>query len=96
MMKAFIPLTDDFHKRQQQCRRAVMADIIGRASLGHYPQDTIASDLALRFGGLSTDFLVAVFHERDYVIMLPQWVRPDTLINNGLVHLSHCRIRCFP
>ncbi len=57
---------------------------------------TIASDLALRFGGLSTDFLVAAFHERDYVIMLPQWVRPDSLINNELIHLSHCRLWCVP
>ncbi len=73
-----------------------MADIIGRASLGHFPQNTIANDLATRLGGFSTDFLVAAFHERDYVILLPQWVRPDDLINIGLVHLNHCRLRCFP
>ncbi len=95
-LKAFIPLSEDFHKRQQQCHRVVLADVIGQASLGHFPQGTIASDLALCFGGLSTDFLVAAFHERDYVIMLPQWVRPDTLINNGLITLSHCQLRCVP
>ncbi len=94
-MKSFIPLSEDFYKRQQQYRSAVMADIIGHATLGHFPQDTIASDLALRYGGLPTDFLVAAYHNRDYVIMLPQWVRPADLIGNGLVHLGHCRLRCF-
>ncbi len=65
--KVFIPLTEDYFIRQRQRQSAVLADVIGRARLGHFPQDTIANDLAARFGGFSTDFLVAKHRERDYV-----------------------------
>ncbi len=74
----------------------MLADIIGRSNLGHFPQETIASDLAARFGGFTTDFLAARYHERGFVILLPDWVRPEDLINRGLTQLAHCRLRCFP
>ncbi len=93
--KVFIPMTEDFRNRQSQRRSAVLADIIGRSNLGHFPQERIAVDLAERFGGFSTDFLVARYQERDFVILLPEWVRPEDLINNGLTRLAHCRLRCF-
>ncbi len=93
--KVFIPLYEDFHKRQLQRQRAVLADVIGRANLGHFPQETIASDLAARFRGFSTDFLVAKHFDRDYVILLPEWVRPETIVINELLRLEHCRLRCL-
>ncbi len=70
--KVFIPLTEEFRNRQSQCRNAVLADVIGRANMGHFPQDTLAADLAARYGGFPTDFLVARHQERDYVILLPE------------------------
>ncbi len=93
--KVFIPMTEDVRNRQSQRRSAVLSDIIGRSNLGHFPQERIAVDLAERFGGFSTDFLVARYQERDYVILLLEWVRPEDLISNGLTRLSHCRLRCF-
>ncbi len=79
-MKVFIPLTEGFYTRQQQGRRAVIALTCGRADLGHYPQGTLANDLAGRFGGFSNDFLVTHFRESDLVVFLPQWVQPEDLI----------------
>ncbi len=89
-------MSEDYHKRHNQCKSAVLADVIGRSNLGHFPQAIIAADLAARFGGFSIDFLVATYQERDYVILLPEWVNPEALINCGLTRLHHCRIRCFP
>ncbi len=94
--KVFIPLTEEFFKRQAQRQCAVLADVIGRSRLGHSPQVTIASDLAARFGGFTTDFLAARHHERDFVILLPDWVRPEDLTNRGLINLAHCRLDCVP
>ncbi len=93
--KAFIPLTEEYRTRHEQCGRAVMVDVIGRSNLGHRPHDTIADDLAARFGGYPSDFLVAGYRERDFVIFLPVWVRPEAVLTNELIHLHHCRLRCF-
>ncbi len=71
LSKIFIPLSEDYHKRHLQRQCAFLVDVIGRANLGHFPQETIATDLAARFGGFSTDFLMAKRHERDYVVLLP-------------------------
>ncbi len=95
-LKAFIPLSEDFHIRHNQCKNAVLADVTGRSNLGHFPQATIAADLAARFGGFPTDFLVATYRPRDYVIILPEWVNSDSLTNCGLLRLHHCRLNCFP
>ncbi len=85
VQKVFIPLTEEFFNRQRQRQFAVLADVIGRARLGHCPLVTIASDLAARFGGFATDFVVAKHQERDYAILLPQWMRPEDLYDNGLL-----------
>ncbi len=39
---------------------------------------------------------MAGYRERDFVIFLPAWVRPEVLIINELIHLQHCRLRCYP
>ncbi len=95
MLKVFIPLSEDFHRHQTQRRCAVLADVISRSNLGHCPQAMIAMDLAAKFGGFTSDFLVARHPERDFVVFLLEWVSPDELINRGLSHLAHCRLRCF-
>lgn len=94
-MKVFVPLTEGFYSRQQISRNAVLANVIGPANLGHCPQEMIADDLAQRFGGLSDDFHVARYRERDFVIFLPQWVRPDTLTSMEVVRFHHCQLRCY-
>ncbi len=33
--------------------------------------------------------------DRDYVILLPEWVRPETIVINKLLRLEHCRLRCL-
>lgn len=73
----------------------MLANVVGPAQLGHYPQETIANDLASRFGGLSDDFHVARYRERDFVIFLPQWVRPAVLFSKEVVRLCHCQLRCY-
>ncbi len=94
--KAFTPLSEEYRTRHEQSGRAVMVDIIGRANLGHRPHDTIADDLAARFGGYPSDFLVAGYRDRDFVVFLPVWVRPETLLANELIRLQHCRLKCYP
>ncbi len=93
--KFFVPSNEVFHTRQQLRRNAVLADVVGPSRLGHCPQVTIATDLAAKFGGLTEDFLVASCRERNYVILLPQWVRPEDLLRRATVNLRHCRLRCF-
>nr|CAD1822737.1 unnamed protein product [Ananas comosus var. bracteatus] len=94
-MKVFIPLTEGFHSRQELCRNAVLANVIGPANLGHCHQETIANDFANKFGGLFNDFLVARHCEREFVIFLPQWVRPEDLLRREAVRLRHCQLRCY-
>ncbi len=94
--KAFIPLSEEFRNRHAQGCRAVMVEVIGRANLGHRPHDTIADDMAIRFGGYTSDFLVAGYRDRNYVIFLPLWVRPETLLTIDLLRLQHCRLKCYP
>ncbi len=94
-LKVFVPLSEGYYLRQLQCRRAVLATPMGTVNLGHYPQGTIANDLAGRFGGFSNDFLVAKYQERDFVIFLPQWVQPEVLIRREGVRLGLYRLRCF-
>lgn len=48
LIKVFIPLTEGFHSRQNLCRNIVLANIIGPANLGHYHQETIANDFAIK------------------------------------------------
>lgn len=94
-MKVFVPQSDGFHSRQLQCENAILADVIGPANLGHFPQNMIATDLANQFGGFCNDFHVARYRERDYVIFLPQWVHAGDLVRRSLLYLAHCKLRCF-
>ncbi len=93
--KVFVPLSEGFHTRQQQGRRAVTAIMVGPANLGHYPQGMISNDLAGRFIGFLNDFLVAHFRKRDFVIFLPQWVQLEDLVRREGLRLRHCRLRFF-
>lgn len=94
-LKAFVPFSKGYHSRQQQCRNAILANVIGTTNLGHFPQDMIASDFANQFGGFSNDFHVARYRETDYVICLPQWVHSGDLVRRRIIYLSHYKLRCF-
>nr|CAD1824297.1 unnamed protein product [Ananas comosus var. bracteatus] len=64
------------------------------ANLGHFAQDTIANGLANRFGGFPTDFLVARYREREFVVFLPEWVPSDSLVRRLNLSLGDIRLRC--
>ncbi len=70
-LKAFVPLTEEYLRRVELRRNAVLADIIQPADLGNAPQQTIANALASRFGGYPHDFFVTRHRERDFAIILP-------------------------
>nr|CAD1835313.1 unnamed protein product [Ananas comosus var. bracteatus] len=95
-LSAFVPLSDDFIARQNRRRNAILVDVLPPANLGHFPQDTIANELASRFGGFSSDFHVARYRERDYVVFLPEWVPTDRLIRREVLNLGALRLRCYP
>nr|CAD1821286.1 unnamed protein product [Ananas comosus var. bracteatus] len=95
-LSAFVPLSDDFIARQNRRRNAILVDVLPPANLGHFPQDTIANELASRFGGFSSDFHVARYRERDYVVFLPEWVPTDRLIRREVLNLGALRLRCSP
>nr|CAD1836534.1 unnamed protein product [Ananas comosus var. bracteatus] len=78
---------------QQQCRNAILANVIGTTNLGHFPQDMIASDFANQFGGFFNDFHVARYRKTDYVIFLPQWVYSRDLVRRRIIYLSHYKLR---
>ncbi len=63
--------------------------------LGHAPQQTLANALARRFGGYSHDFFVARYRERDFVIILPDWVSAETLVRRHLITLDEIWLRCY-
>ncbi len=94
-MKVFVPHSEGFFSRQEQRRNAVLATTVGEAHLGVFPQDTIAGDLAARFGGYINDFLVSKYRGRDFILFLPAWVRSEDLVNRGNLRLPSCTLRCF-
>ncbi len=69
--------------------------MVGASRLGHFPQGSIATDLANRFGGFANDFLIARHRERDYVLFLPVWVHPDDILTQETIRLANCKLRCF-
>lgn len=95
-LNAFVPRSDDFSARQNRRRNAILADVLPPANLGHFPQQTVANSLASRFGGFPTDFHVAKYSERDYVVFLPEWVPCDQLLRRETISLGEVRLRCFP
>nr|CAD1825933.1 unnamed protein product [Ananas comosus var. bracteatus] len=79
-LSAFVPLSNDFFARQNRRRNAILVDVIPPSNLGHFPQDSIANGLASRFGGYPSDFHVARYRERDYVVFLSEWVPCEQLL----------------
>nr|CAD1817515.1 unnamed protein product [Ananas comosus var. bracteatus] len=63
-LSAFVPQTEDLVSRQNQCRNAILVDVLPPKKLGHFPQETIANRMASRFGGFPSDFHVAKFSQR--------------------------------
>nr|CAD1830138.1 unnamed protein product [Ananas comosus var. bracteatus] len=95
-LSAFVPQTDDFRTRQNHCRNAILVDVLPLKKLGHFPQETIANRMASRFGGFPSDFHVAKYIQRDFVIFLPEWVPADQLIRREILSLEDLRMQCFP
>lgn len=71
-MKFFVPYSEGFYTRQQQCQNAILGNVIGSTNLGQCPQETMAYVFAPRFRKFSNDFHVACHCDKNYVIFLPQ------------------------
>nr|CAD1824945.1 unnamed protein product [Ananas comosus var. bracteatus] len=82
--------------RQNRYRNAILVDVLPPKNLGHFPQETLANRLASRFGGFPSDFHVAKFSQRDYVIILPEWVPAAQLVHREILSLDNLRLQCFP
>lgn len=57
--KVFVPYTEEYLRRQEMRRNAVLADVIQLANLGPDPVSTIKNAMVRRFGGYNDDFAVA-------------------------------------
>ncbi len=86
--KAFIPVIEEYSRRLELRRNAMLLDVEQPADLGLAPQQTLANALARRFGGYSHDFYVARYRERDFVVILPGWVAAETLLRQHLLTLD--------
>nr|CAD1819186.1 unnamed protein product [Ananas comosus var. bracteatus] len=93
--RVYVPYTEEFLRRREQRRNAVLADVIQPANLGPDPTSTIANALARRFGGYSQDFPVARFRERDFAIFLPEWVSAEVIARREILTLEGFWLRCF-
>lgn len=93
--KVYVPDTDEVLRRKVIRRNAVLADIIPPANLGPDPTHTIASALAIRFGGYTHDFGVARYRDRDYAIFLPEWVSAEMLARREVLTFDGFWIRCY-
>nr|CAD1840880.1 unnamed protein product [Ananas comosus var. bracteatus] len=96
MSKVFVPYTEEYLRRVELRRNAVLADVIQPANLGPDPISAIKTALASRFGGYIDDFAVARFRGRDFAIFLPKWVPADLLIRREIITLNDFWIRCWP
>nr|CAD1832251.1 unnamed protein product [Ananas comosus var. bracteatus] len=94
--KVFVPYTDEYFRRVELRRNAILADVIQPANLGPDPISTIKTALASRFGGYKEDFAVARSRERHFVIFLPEWVPAAVLIRREVLTLNDFWIRCWP
>ncbi|XP_020112299.1 uncharacterized protein LOC109726877 [Ananas comosus] len=93
--KVYVPYTEEYLRRREYRRNAVLADVIPPANLGSDPLQTIASALARRFGGYTQDFAVARYRDRDYAIFLPEWVSAEVLARREVLTLDGFWIRCY-
>nr|CAD1832665.1 unnamed protein product [Ananas comosus var. bracteatus] len=94
--KVFVPYTEEYLRRVELRRNAVLADIIQPANLGQDPITVIKTALASRFGGYVDDFAVARYRDRDFAIFLPKWVPADLLIRREIITLNGFWLRCWP
>lgn len=83
-LSAFVPLSEDFHTRQNWCRNAILVDVLPPRNLGHFPQESIA------------DFHVARYSECDFIIFLPEWVPSAQLLCREILSLDDLKLQCFP
>nr|CAD1831640.1 unnamed protein product [Ananas comosus var. bracteatus] len=95
-LSVFVPLSDDFWARQNRRRNAILVDVVPPTNLGHFPQDTIANGLASPFGRYTTDFHIARYRERDFVVFLSEWVPCDDLIHRDILSLGDFDCATFP
>ncbi len=95
-LTAFVPYTEEFIRRTELRRNAILADVMQPDSLGPAPQQTLANALARRFGGYSHDFFVARYNERDFAVLLPSWVSAETLIRRQVTTHDNIWLRCYP
>nr|CAD1831137.1 unnamed protein product [Ananas comosus var. bracteatus] len=65
-------------------------------NLGHFPQETIANRLVARFGGFPSDFHVARYSKRDFVIFLPEWVPSHQLLSREIISWRISDSSAFP
>uniref|UniRef100_A0A6V7QWR7 CCHC-type domain-containing protein n=1 Tax=Ananas comosus var. bracteatus TaxID=296719 RepID=A0A6V7QWR7_ANACO len=93
--KVYVPYTEEYLRRKELRRNAVLADVIPPANLGPDPIRTIASAMARRFGGYRQDFAVARYRDRDYAIFLPEWVSAEVLARREVLTLDGFWIRCY-
>uniref|UniRef100_A0A6V7QYA4 CCHC-type domain-containing protein n=1 Tax=Ananas comosus var. bracteatus TaxID=296719 RepID=A0A6V7QYA4_ANACO len=93
--KVFVPYTEEYLRRRNLRRNAVLADVLRPANLGLDPVSTIKQALARRFGGYNDDFAVARHRERDFAIFLPEWVPAEMLIRREVLTLDTFWIRCY-
>lgn len=94
--KVFVPYTEEYLRRVELRRNAILADVIEPANLGPNPITVIKTALASRFGGYTEDFAVARCRERDYAIFLPDWVPAEVLIRREILTLNGFWLRCWP
>nr|CAD1824895.1 unnamed protein product [Ananas comosus var. bracteatus] len=94
--KVFVPYTEEYLRRVELRRNAVLVDVIQPANLGHDPITVIKTTLASRFEGYVDDFVVARYRERDFAIFLLEWVPTDLLIRREIITLNGFWIRCWP
>ncbi len=94
-MKSYILYIEEFLRRAELKRNALLADVVQPSDLGPNPQQTLADAPARRFGGYSHDFFVTRFRESDFAIILPGWVSADTLIRRHLITLEATWLRCY-
>nr|CAD1841252.1 unnamed protein product [Ananas comosus var. bracteatus] len=94
--KVYVPYTEEYLRRVELRRNAILADVIPPANLGPDPIITIKNALASRFGGYNDDFAVARCRERDFAIFLPEWVPAEVLVRREVLTLNGFWLRCFP
>nr|CAD1831684.1 unnamed protein product [Ananas comosus var. bracteatus] len=82
-LRVVVPYSKDYFTRRELRQNALLVDIVQLANLGRSPQQTIANAMADRFGGYSTDFIMARHRDHDFAVFLPEWVSAERLEEDG-------------